>query len=157
MPPAGIVPAPSGPRSAVASSSSIQQQSPPFCDSCISNQTLLVQNLAAFLPAEDHPDYDTYVSALPAYKAELELKYPQVCEDCEDRVRQRLQRNNYVAKTSALGIFLKQRKRQQLESVNWGIVTWFRVVVWYVRGMLWWTTSLVFLIWCVVGIDPSFR
>jgi Ima1 N-terminal domain len=122
----------------------------PFCDTCISNQTLLVQNLASFLPPEDDPDYDTYVSALSAYKAELEVKYPPVCSDCEERVRVRLQRNNYVAKTAALGTFLKRRRKKEM--VRWGRWEWIKGAVWVVRGVLWWVTALGFIVWCVVGM-----
>jgi len=124
---------------------------PPFCDTCISNQTLLVKNLASFLPPENHPDYETYAAALPAHKAELELKYPQVCSDCEERVRARLQRNNYVAKTSALGGFLRKRRRREVIVERWGVGMWFRVCVWWIRGIIWWTTSLTFLTWCLLG------
>lgn len=124
---------------------------PPFCDTCISNQTLLIKNLATFLPPEDHPDYDTYAAALPAHKAELEVKYPQVCVDCEERVRARLQRNNYLAKTSALGGFLKKRRREEGLRVNWDGFMWFRVVVWWVRGLFWWVTSIGFVAWCGLG------
>lgn len=109
----------------------------PFCDTCISNQTLIIQNLASFLPSEDHPDYDTYLAALPAHKAQLEQKYPQVCLNCEERVRQRLKHNNYLAKTSVLGQLLKKPLRYRR---SW------RDYLWYVRGTLWWITSVAFFI-----------
>jgi hypothetical protein len=34
---------------------------------------------------------------------------------------------------------------------EWGGLMWFRVGVWFIRGMLWWITSIVFLAWCILG------
>ena len=110
-----------------------------------------MKNLASFLPPEDHPDYETYAAALPAYQAELEVKYPPVCADCEERVRARLQRNNYLAKTSALGGFLKKRRMKDEYLVKWSLVMWIRFGIWLVRGALWWVTSIVYLSWCLLG------
>lgn len=152
MPTSDISPAPPIRPSSPTSSPAGPPLAPAFCDVCISNQTLLVKNLASFLPPEDHPDYDTYAAALPAHKAELEVKYPQVCADCEERVHARLQRNNYLAKTSALGGFLKRRSRQIVHR-QWDTVTWFRVWVWWLRGISWWLTSIVFISWCIIGIN----
>jgi hypothetical protein len=69
-------------------------------------------------------------------------------------VRSRLQRNNYVAKTSALGGFLKRRRLQQdVAERSWGVVLWVRTSIWFVRGILWWISSLSFLFWCFIGMS----
>lgn len=83
----------------------------------------------------------------------MEIKYPQVCEDCEERVRARLHRNNYLAKTSALGGFLRRKRNGTTVEQKWDGWTWIKVGIWYVRGGMWWVTSIGFLIWCVLGMS----
>jgi len=71
-------------------------------------------------------------------------------------VRNRLQRNNYLAKTSALGGFLKRRRKElRGADVEWGMGMWFRVCVWWIRGAMWWVSSIVFLAWCILGTLTS--
>ena len=80
------------------------------------------------------------------------MKYPQVCVDCEERVRVRLHRNNYLAKTSALGGFLRRRKAGITNEQRWDGWTWVKVGIWWIRGCMWWVTSIGFLVWCVIGM-----
>jgi hypothetical protein len=69
-------------------------------------------------------------------------------------VRSRLHRNNYLAKTSALGGFLKRRRLQQeVAERQWGVVMWVRTSIWVVRGVLWWISTVSFLCWCFIGMS----
>ena len=67
-------------------------------------------------------------------------------------MRARLQRNNYLAKTSALGGFLKRRRVRSEGTEGWGLGMWVKVTTWGVRGSLWWITAIVFLAWCALGM-----
>lgn len=73
-----------------------------FCRTCLKNQQLYVQALSEYLPDPDDPQYDELENALPTYKKELELRYPQCCPQCEPRVQASLQQANYAAKTDHL-------------------------------------------------------
>lgn len=63
---------------------------------------MLAHNLAEYLPEPDDLRYPEYERKLPQYRASLEARYPQVCRDCEPRVRERLKLTGYAAKTDHL-------------------------------------------------------
>ena len=69
-------------------------------------------------------------------------------------MRARLQRNNYLAKTSALGGFLKRARVRNEDVEKWAWTVWLKAAIWFARGSLWWITSLVFLAWCALGTFP---
>ncbi|GAO48489.1 hypothetical protein SAICODRAFT_7492 [Saitoella complicata NRRL Y-17804] len=129
--------------------------SSPFCTTCTTNQALVSHTLASYLPSEDDPDYETYLSAYPAYKENLEERYPQICEMCAPKVRERLARNNYVAKASVVGGWLERSKKGEGEVEGrgrGGAVRALWTVVWVVRGVGWWVVTVVMLAWYLSGI-----
>ncbi|ORY83018.1 Ima1 N-terminal domain-domain-containing protein [Protomyces lactucae-debilis] len=115
----------------------------PFCATCSSNQALLTKTLASYLPDESDKDYALYESALPAYKASLEERFPPFCASCAPALQARLERNNYVAKSIALGGWLSGRIDQQSH------VSWLGHATWLVRGICFWTVHAAVLIWCL--------
>ncbi|BFZ54346.1 hypothetical protein PYCC9005_001380 [Savitreella phatthalungensis] len=117
--------------------------SSPFCSVCISNHALLTKTLASYLPDEDDPDYHVYEQALPAYRTALEERYPPVCTACTPGVRARLERNNYVAKSSALGQWLSRAKAVQMKGST-GLSQSLRKAAWAVRGLLWFGGAILF-------------
>lgn len=73
-----------------------------FCDTCLKNQHLLSASLAQYLPDPDEPDYAEREASLAEFRAAQERLYPQICPECEPKVRARLGRAEYTAKTDAL-------------------------------------------------------
>ncbi|BFZ61761.1 hypothetical protein YB2330_002836 [Saitoella coloradoensis] len=129
--------------------------SSPFCTTCTTNQALVSHTLASYLPSEDDPDYETYLSAYPAYKESLEERYPQICEVCAPKVKERLARNNYVAKASVVGGWLERSKKGEGEMEGrgrGGVVRALWTGVWVVRGVAWWGVTIVMLAWYLSGI-----
>ncbi|KIJ21898.1 hypothetical protein PAXINDRAFT_105505 [Paxillus involutus ATCC 200175] len=122
-----------------------------FCHTCQTNQMLLVNLLSNYLPPPRHPDYAKRLEQLPAYRESLNVRYPPVCENCSPAVEDEIQRKNQMARTEALGGWLKEskgkdrqrqvsgteREREKVES---------QLAVWRLRGALWWTTLI-----CVVA------
>ncbi|KAK4101972.1 hypothetical protein N658DRAFT_485819 [Parathielavia hyrcaniae] len=75
---------------------------PIFCATCLKNQHLLSASLAQYLPDPDDPDYAEREKGLYRFRRNQERLYPQICADCEPRVRQRLEQAAYTAKTDLL-------------------------------------------------------
>lgn len=73
-----------------------------FCDTCLKNQHLLNASLAQYLPDPDDPDYAEREKDFHRFRRNQERLYPQICEQCEPKVRQRLERAQYTAKADLL-------------------------------------------------------
>ncbi|KAK3297847.1 Ima1 N-terminal domain-containing protein [Chaetomium fimeti] len=73
-----------------------------FCPKCLKNQHLLSASLAQYLPDPDDPDYAEREKGLYRFRKNQERLYPQICEECEPRVRRRLEQSAYTAKTDLL-------------------------------------------------------
>ncbi|KAL6714945.1 hypothetical protein ACLMJK_007205 [Lecanora helva] len=86
----------------LTSSSNESPQDALFCKTCQKNQLILSESLASYFPSEDTPNYADYEKHYPTFRRELEQRYPQVCEECEPRVRERIRATGYAAKTDHL-------------------------------------------------------
>ncbi|KAK0732688.1 Ima1 N-terminal domain-containing protein [Apiosordaria backusii] len=75
-----------------------------FCKTCLNNQRLLSASLAQYLPDTDDDDSDNEEreSRFDEFRLTQERIYPQVCDVCEPKVRQRLDQAAYTAKTDTL-------------------------------------------------------
>ena len=82
--------------------------------------------------------------------ASLQERYPAVCEACAPGVQARLQRNNYLAKSTALGHWLNTSPTQAVKSAN-PLLSYLQLFVWMLRGCLWISASVSMLFWHVVG------
>lgn len=102
-----------------------------FCQTCIKNQHLYRSSLAQYLPEDpDHPDYDRLSQNIQRFEQQLEERYPQVCENCVDKVQDRMKRAVYSAKVDAHGRQLertrmnggpgRRAKRTWLERIQYG-------------------------------------
>jgi hypothetical protein len=68
--------------------------------------------LAQYLPEDpDHPDYDRLSQNIERFEQQLEERYPQVCENCVDKVQDRMKRAVYSAKVDAHGRQLERTRR----------------------------------------------
>ncbi|KAF2692101.1 hypothetical protein K458DRAFT_325951 [Lentithecium fluviatile CBS 122367] len=88
---------------------------PLFCETCQRNQMLLNKTLAEYIPDEDDPEYEKYANSVDEYRAELEERYPQVCENCIDRVQDQIRAAGYAAKADHLRRRLEESKKYQAE------------------------------------------
>lgn len=146
-----------------------------FCHECQTNQMLISNLLSNYLPSQDvcstlspsacrphsiyitlqDPDYNRLLAQLPAYQSSLETRYPPICANCLPAVEEEIKRRDNMARTSALGGFLKEsrgkeRQRQVAVTRNQKEALERQLVMWKVRGVLWGVTLAVFLI--VYGI-----
>lgn len=117
-------------------------------------------------PTQD-PTYNQLLSQLPAYKESLNLRYPPICVRCAPDVEEDIEKKNQMARTTALGIWLKQtkqarseRKREQQQQASLGAfgmlrerwrTTVFPMLKWRIHGFLWFVTALSSLALNIMG------
>ncbi|KAK9480913.1 Ima1 N-terminal domain-containing protein [Lipomyces japonicus] len=120
----------------------------PFCSNCQRNHMIVTQAIANYLPSESDSSYNFRLSQLPAYKNELERRYPLYCDNCRHVVLEKLTQNNYQAKTKILGSFLHKRNLSTVSGSDdssrliapvWTISTYIKTIIWIARGLLLWT------------------
>jgi hypothetical protein len=63
---------------------------------------MLSASLAQYLPDPDDPEYAEREAGLAQFRKNQERLYPQICADCEPKVRRRLEQAAYTAKTDVL-------------------------------------------------------
>lgn len=115
-----------------------------FCDTCIKNQHLYTSSLAQYLPDDpDHPDYPRLERKYYKFRASLEERYPQICDDCEPRVLGKLNNAGYIAKTDYLRRIMARNRskrvsprRRTLMDLADGVGRW-----------LWWGSLGLQLLW----------
>lgn len=109
-----------------------------------------METLATYLPPADNPEYSKYEDAYPQYREALEERYPQVCVDCEPKVRSRIEAAGYMAKTEHLRIMLEQTRTRGLRPARraWGL----RKLVVLIGGLAWWASLAGYLLWLLAQI-----
>ncbi|KAG6381036.1 hypothetical protein JVT61DRAFT_5432 [Boletus reticuloceps] len=94
-----------------------------------------------------HPDYAQRLEQLPAYRESLHVRYPPVCANCQPAVQDEIEQKNQMARTKALGGWLKESKGKERRRFASGSAKdrerlGLQLTIWQVRGVLWWTTLL---------------
>lgn len=141
------------PLSESPSQASSQDAGSIFCRTCIHNQHLYTSCLAQYPIETDpsHPEYKVLEQKYYKFRANLEKQYPQVCEDCEPRVLERMRQAGKTAKTDYLRRLLKQSRAKRAASRS-GTITWSGLIelvgkcMWYFglcTQLLWHTSGLM--------------
>ncbi|QSS51409.1 DUF2349 superfamily domain-containing protein [Histoplasma capsulatum var. duboisii H88] len=120
-----------------------------FCSTCLKNQHLLTQTLASYLPSPSHPDYEFYEVSYPAYRKSLEERYPQVCESCEPKVRDRIRQAGYAAKSDHLMRMMEKSRasRHTRQANRW---SWRSMIV-FAGAVCFWASVAGQLAWNLMG------
>ncbi|KAL1877596.1 hypothetical protein VTK73DRAFT_8505 [Phialemonium thermophilum] len=151
-PPVGVTESPTPAAVKYAVPLSVSPPSSPshsiFCDTCLKNQHLVTASLAQYLP--DDPESPEYAEAEKKYfrfRKNLEKRYPQICRDCEPKVRRRIEQSAYTAKTDVLRRMLDRsrsnralKQRSGLDHLD-SVGRWLRVTS-LVLQLLWHCASL---------------
>ncbi|KAJ5650128.1 uncharacterized protein N7484_003851 [Penicillium longicatenatum] len=135
-----------------ASNERIEQfpESELFCSQCLRNQHLLTSSLAAFVPEDDERIDRQFDSSYASYRQELETLYPQVCESCEPRVKQRIREAGYEAKADNLRRMMDQTRAskavQRARQHSW------QSFLVYLGALGFWISILGQLAWDTIGV-----
>ena len=109
------------------------------------------------------PSYAQLLEALPSYKQSLNVRYPPICVDCAPAVEEDIERKNYMARTTALGGWLKQTRKSAKENAkraeerkesSWLLNQFVPMLRWRLQGLCWVTTTLVSLGVNLAGKSP---
>jgi hypothetical protein len=125
-----------------------RRKSDVFCAKCLKNQHLLTSSLAQYLPEPDDPDYAERERNLPRYRKILERLYPQICSDCEPKVRRRLDQAAYTAKTDLLRRMLDRTAQERKTSTSRRIEKLDKL-----GWRLWVAASVLQLFWHLVVVE----
>lgn len=100
--------------------SSPSSTSVPFCAKCLKNQHLLRTSLAQYLPDPDDPEYEQLWKDYRRFRDNQERIYPQICADCEPKVRRALDQAAYTAKTDALRRLIERGNKNRKQVIRRG-------------------------------------
>lgn len=124
-----------------------------FCSRCLRNQHLFTQSLANYFPPTDDPSYPDYERGYAQFRRGLEDRYPQVCEACEPRVRQRIRQTQYDAKADHLRRMMDQTRAgkaaRQARNGSW------RSLLVYTGALGYWASVGGQLAWNAMGALTS--
>ncbi|KAJ5536888.1 hypothetical protein N7513_010074 [Penicillium frequentans] len=121
-----------------------------FCSQCLRNQHLLTSSLAAYVPEDDDQTDPQFDPTYKSYRQELETLYPQVCETCEPRVKQRIREAGYEAKADNLRRMMDQtRVSKAVQRARQH--SWQSFVV-YLGALGFWISILGQLAWDAIGV-----
>lgn len=121
-----------------------------FCKACLKNQLFLTTVLAEYFPSEDDPDYEKYEREYPAYRKDLERRYPQVCQRCAPRAQERLRKTAYAAKVDNLNKSIERSKNVTLSSTK--PYTKLALLALNLVTIAWWGSMLLQAAWHTLGL-----
>lgn len=115
---------------------------------CQRNQHLLTHSLANYFPPTDDPSYPEYERNYDQYRRDMENRYPQVCETCEPRARERIRQTQYDAKADHLRRMMEQTRagKAARRARNSG---WRSLLV-FTGALGYWASIIVQLAWNVM-------
>lgn len=115
---------------------------------------MLITMLASYFPASEDPAYRDYERAYPEYRRTLEERYPQVCANCEPRVRERIRQTGYDAKSDHLRRVMARSKAQRTANhrLNRNWRSWLVLL----GAVAYWASVVGQLAWDIMGtLDVS--
>ncbi|EHK16106.1 uncharacterized protein TRIVIDRAFT_65075 [Trichoderma virens Gv29-8] len=120
-----------------------------FCATCLKNQHLFTRSLAQYeyLPDDpSHPDYAELERKYFRYRKELERRYPQICEDCDVKVQERIKKADYTAQTEFLRQMMEKSRGRRVPKRMTSLD-----VVNAMGRWLWWGGFIIQIVWHLVS------
>ncbi|KAL6411424.1 hypothetical protein AUP68_05134 [Ilyonectria robusta] len=115
-----------------------------FCATCLKNQRLFTLSLAQYLPDDpSHPDYPELERNYYRFRKGVEERYPQVCDECAERVEGRIVQAGYTAKTDHLRRMMERSRGRRDGSGKTTTLDWANSLG---RG-LWWGGLVFQMLW----------
>ncbi|KAK7421547.1 hypothetical protein QQZ08_009892 [Neonectria magnoliae] len=127
-----------------------QAQDSIFCSTCLKNQHLYTSSLAQYFPDDTlHPDDAELNHSYFRFRKGLEERYPQVCDDCAERVEARIVQAGYTAKTDHLRRMMDKSRGRRDDHGRTTMLDWANTLG---RG-LWWGGLVVQLLWHLSAVS----
>ena len=125
-----------GPSTSTSTSSSI------FCSTCLTNQHLVRENLAAYEPP-GHLSKPKQDQAEAEYRAGLERRYPEVCSHCVAKARETIKARNHMAKVDNL----KRKTEYSRAHPDYDPYQSYKEFVLNIIALVWWLGPLTQMLW----------
>ncbi|KAH7133114.1 Ima1 N-terminal domain-containing protein [Dactylonectria estremocensis] len=123
-----------------------------FCATCLKNQRLFTSSLAQYLPEDpSHPDYAELERNYYRFRKGLEERYPQVCDECAERVDGRIAQAGYTAKTDHLRRMMEKSRGRRDVPGKVTALDWANILG---RG-LWWAGLVVQMLWHAKAVSAA--
>lgn len=122
-----------------------------FCSTCLKNQGLYTASLAQYYIETDpnHPQYRELERKYFAFKKSLEKRYPQVCQDCEPRVLERMREAGRTAKADHLRRLMDKSRARKSVCVN---NLSFSKSIDFAGKLLWYMGLLGQIVWNIMAL-----
>ncbi|KAL6793667.1 Ima1 N-terminal domain-containing protein [Trichoderma sp. SZMC 28013] len=120
-----------------------------FCDKCLKNQHLFTRSLAQYeyLPDDpSHPDYAELERKYFRYRKDLERRYPQICSDCDVKVKARIKDADYTAQTDILRQMMEKSRGRRVPKKMTSLDVANALGRW-----LWWGGFIIEIVWHLVS------
>lgn len=122
-----------------------------FCNKCLNNQHLYISSLAQYLPDDpDDPEYAERERNYYRFRRGLEKRYPQVCANCEPKVRRKLDKAIYHAKADHLRRMVDRSARTRVLTTPSAVHHFHSAGKW-----LWITSFFSQLLWHMLLIQNA--
>ena len=119
------------------------QADAPFCQRCLSNQQIINDILANYVPPDTHDWERQYKQHVKA----LQETYPPVCDDCEDRIRSKMQQSDYFVSAENLGRSLRRDDGDESWLYRRGWQYNLLSLVLTLGKLMWWTSWMGQCLW----------
>ncbi|KAK7735243.1 hypothetical protein SLS53_007633 [Cytospora paraplurivora] len=118
-----------------------------FCKKCLQNQHLFIASLAQYLPEDENdPEYKQREKGYHKFYRGLMRRYPQVCAECEPKVRKELDKAAYTAKTDHLRRMLDRSAETRILTTK-STVNYIQTT----GKWLWYASLLLQILWHVTA------
>lgn len=125
----------------------------PFCQRCLNNQRITNDILANYVPPETRDWERQYKQHVKA----LQETYPPVCDDCEDRIRSKMQQSDYFVSAENLGRSLLRDNGSESWLCRRGWQYNLLSLILTLGKLMWWTSWVGQFLWHALNLVQSKR
>ncbi|KAF3198919.1 hypothetical protein TWF192_001477 [Orbilia oligospora] len=125
-----------------------------LCRSCENNHSIIVEQLANYLPEETDPNYEYLAEHIDDFRRQLEEKYPPVCDNCAPKVNSVIKSIRYdVISKGMARVLVNTEKRihsNQIappRTVSRIMLGNFLVFGWFAWGAAYWASIALLMFW----------
>ncbi|KAK6499607.1 hypothetical protein TWF481_009972 [Arthrobotrys musiformis] len=125
-----------------------------LCRSCENNHSIIVEQLANYLPEETDPNYEYLAEHISDFRRQLEEKYPPVCDSCAPKVNSVIKGIRYDVISKGMARVLVNTERRIHSNQIAPPRTLSRIMLgnlmvlgWFAWGAAYWTSIALLMFW----------
>ncbi|KAK6334277.1 hypothetical protein TWF730_003491 [Orbilia blumenaviensis] len=125
-----------------------------LCRSCENNHSIIVEQLANYLPEETDPNYEYLAEHITDFRRQLEEKYPPVCDNCAPKVNSVIKGIRYSVISKGMArVLVNTEKRIHSNQIapprtfSRIMLGNFMVLGWFAWGAAYWASIALLMFW----------